>query len=228
MIESQELVATRGIVNSLAKQALLESLLEDHSKPTPTHYPRHRHHLLSAPFRYPPLRYGSRFGTRNQPSLFYGALQSSTVVAECAYYRFVFWRDMQPPPREALDSEHTMFSVGYHSERAVDLAEGAFASLRDRVSHPSDYSYSQALGEHLRSQHVTCFLYQSARDPQGGTNVGIFEPQVLADSAPRCTWGWSSKTQANRVDFFCIRTQERYQFAIEQFCPRPGEFPSPG
>ena len=60
------------------------------------------HYLLATPFRYPPLPYGSRFGSRFEPSLFYGARSASTALAESAYYRFVFWSGMATPPPAPL------------------------------------------------------------------------------------------------------------------------------
>lgn len=227
MIESQEVVATRHIVSDLAKQDLLESMLEDFSKPSPAHFPAHRHYLLSTPFRYPPLKYGSRFGTRTQPSLFYGAKQRETVLAESAYYRFVFWQDMCEPPKSAIEAQHTMFCVGYCSTRGVDLTDESLASVQPALMHPSDYGYSQAMGAHLRRLEATCIWYYSARDPEGGTNIGIFEPEVLVDDVPRSTSSWSSRTQADDVEFYSIRAREQYRFSREQFCVEPGNLPRP-
>jgi hypothetical protein len=69
IVESQEEIATTNIVANLDEQNVLEQLLET-SKPgaigTVPHY------LLSTPFRYPPLKHGSRFGTLFENSLFYG------------------------------------------------------------------------------------------------------------------------------------------------------------
>src|SRR2546421_6198321 len=46
--------------------------------------------LLSTPFRHPPLRNGSRFGTRLLRGILYGARELPTALAEVAYYRLVF------------------------------------------------------------------------------------------------------------------------------------------
>ena len=62
VVESQHLFSTRKLVDSDAEQALLEELIEE-VKP-PTGVPAGLHYLLFTPFRYPPLRHGSRFGTR--------------------------------------------------------------------------------------------------------------------------------------------------------------------
>lgn len=90
LVESQEQVATNQLVSSLDRQAVLEDLLET-TKPHLRPGTERLDYLLATPFRYPPLKHGSRFGTRSAPSLFYGALKTGTVLAEAAYYRFLFW-----------------------------------------------------------------------------------------------------------------------------------------
>jgi len=42
-------------------------------------------YLLFPPFRYPPLKWGSRFGTEYQRGLFYGSQLLATALAEVAY-----------------------------------------------------------------------------------------------------------------------------------------------
>lgn len=227
IIESQEVVATRSLVSDLAKQELLESLLESYSKPSPPIFPSGRHYLFSTPFRYPPLKYGSRFGTRLEPSLFYGGLAPSTVLAECAYYRFVFWQDMNPPPPKAIEAQHTLFCAAYQSQRGVLLNASPFGELQDKLCHPSDYSYTQSMGAHLRERGVGCFLYTSARDPERGTNIGIFDPEVLQGDSPRSTSDWSSRTDESSVEFYSIRSRERAKFQKVQFSSAEGDLPRP-
>lgn len=53
------------------------------------------HYLIFTPFRYPPLKYGSRFGRAFEPSLWYGSLQLKTAFAEVAYYRLRFFHDTE-------------------------------------------------------------------------------------------------------------------------------------
>lgn len=103
MVESQAQVATLQLVDNLAEQALLEELLES-SKPPLPEAAEPLHYLLKTPFRYPPLRWGSRFGSVHEPSLFYAAQRLETAMAEAAYYRFVLWNGMAVPPPVAASS----------------------------------------------------------------------------------------------------------------------------
>ena len=65
VVESQHVVSTRKLVDSGEEQALLEELVDRVKPPLPSDPELRRlHYLLSTPFRHPPLRYGSRFGTR--------------------------------------------------------------------------------------------------------------------------------------------------------------------
>ncbi|NBT42094.1 MAG: RES domain-containing protein, partial [Alphaproteobacteria bacterium] len=79
------------------------------------------HYLLKTPFRYPPLKWGSRFSGRDLPSLFYGAGMGDTCLAEAAFYRLVFLDSMQGSgegvaPSTVLRSRHTMFCIGFNQQ----------------------------------------------------------------------------------------------------------------
>src|SRR5688500_4494435 len=84
-VESQHQVATRKLVDSDAEQQVLEDLIESAKPPLRT--TGHLHYLLFTPLRYPPLRYGSRFGTHHEPGIWYGSETIRAVFAEVAYYR---------------------------------------------------------------------------------------------------------------------------------------------
>jgi len=87
LVESQEQVATLTYVDTLEEQTLLESMLDNAKPPLPPGASG-LHYLLSTPFRYPPLRWGSRFGRVHERGIFYGGLSRHTTLAESAYYRF--------------------------------------------------------------------------------------------------------------------------------------------
>ena len=129
LVESQEQVATNKLVSSLADQALLEDMLES-SKPALKNLYQDYHYLLATPFRYPPLLHGSRFGTKQQASLFYGSQNISTLLAEAAYYRFYFWFGMSTAPKNKLKSQHTLFAARYNTTRGARLQNKPFAKYQ--------------------------------------------------------------------------------------------------
>ncbi|HYZ89810.1 MAG TPA: RES family NAD+ phosphorylase, partial [Myxococcales bacterium] len=90
MVEAQFRNSTRKLVDSDAEQELLEELIDRRAKlPVPEGF-EGLHYLLYTPFRHPPLRNGSRFGTRLERGILYGARELPTAFAEVAYYRLVF------------------------------------------------------------------------------------------------------------------------------------------
>lgn len=201
VVESQEQVATLQLVDNLAEQALLEELIENTKPPLPPET-EHLHYLLRTPFRYPPLRWGSRFGSRQEPSLFYGAGRLDTALAETAYYRFVLWSGMQqPPPSGRILSKHSSFEVRYQSERGVRLQMPPFATHRALLTDPRDYRATQRLGTAMRAADVQAFQYSSARCPEGRYNVALFGPQALAAQQPTNMFGWLCETTAEYVAF---------------------------
>ncbi len=65
--ELQEKTSTRKLVDSIEEQKVLEELI-DESKPPLLKSQIGFHPLLYTPFRYLPLKNGSRFGKKTEPS----------------------------------------------------------------------------------------------------------------------------------------------------------------
>jgi hypothetical protein len=216
LVESQEQIATMQLVDSLEAQSLLEEML-DAVKPPPPQGSQHLHYLLYTPFRYPPLKYGSRYGGRHEPSLFYGALTPATVLAESAYYRFVFWHGMQTPPPAPIRSEHTLFSASYATTRGVQLQAAPCAAHRATLTHPADYTATQSLGSAMREAKIEAFEYPSARCPDGGINVALFTPGAFAETRPSEMQPWLGETDAAAVTFAQPHSRALHRFPIEMF-----------
>lgn len=225
LVESQEQVATNRIVRGLEEQALLEEMLEATKPPVPAEAAR-LHYLLATPFRYPPLRYGSRFGSRHEASLFYAARKTSTVLAEAAYYRFVFWHGMETPPAAAFNTQHTLFACTIRSARGLRLQDPPFAAFRAVLTHPADYGATQRLGTALRAAGIEAFEYVSARDREGGLNVALFTPAALASRRPTMTQEWLCETRGETVHFYGAEERAVHRFGLSDFAVE-GVLPMP-
>lgn len=225
LVESQEQIATNRLVSTLDEQAVLEELLEAVKPPRPT-AAGGLHYLLATPFRYPPLRYGSRFGRRDEPSLFYGSLTVETVLAESAYYRLVFWQGMEAPPKKLLRTQHTLFSAGYACAHGIKLHQPPFDAWQDELTHRCSYTATQALGSAMREAGVEAFEFISARDPDAGLNVALFSPAALAGTRPDMSQNWLSETSADRVSFYCAEHVSVYSFNLSTFWV-DGALPTP-
>lgn len=225
LVESQEQVATMQLVDSLEAQSLLEEMLEATKPPTPPGSDG-LHYLLYSPFRYPPLQYGSRFGTRHEPSLFYGALSPVTALAESAYYRLVFWYGMETPPPAPIRSAHTLFSARYATMRGLRLQDGPCGQHRGVLAHPRDYTATQALGSAMREAGIEAFEFPSARCPDGGNNVALFIPAAFAAQRPGELQQWLCETRAENVTFSHAHNRSLHRFAIETFMSE-GHLPLP-
>ncbi|MDX5333164.1 MAG: RES family NAD+ phosphorylase [Gammaproteobacteria bacterium] len=225
IVESQEQVATTRLVDNLAEQALLEALLEG-VKPAPRAGSERLDYLLMTPFRYPPLRHGSRFGQAFEPSLLYGALAPATALAECAYYRFVFRAGMAEPPPDPINTRHTLFRAGYATKQGLRLQQAPCERFRDTLADPADYRATQALGSAMRAAGVIAFEYPSARDPERGANVALFEPSGLYGRRPRERQEWLCELTAEQVTFLHPPTRQtqvfpRVVFEVEGRLPQP-------
>jgi hypothetical protein len=198
VVEAQHQISTRKLVTSDAEQVILEEILERYKPPSAS--PATLHYLLSTPFRYPPLQYGSRFGTRLEPGLWYGAASLRTAFAEVAYYRLLFLEgtDARLAP---LTADLTAFRVPLRTDRGIDLGAAPFSRYRAALASKTSYAATQPLGAAMRAAGVEAFCYVSARDDAGGVNVGVFTPSAFAARRPRRLQTWHSTATRERVDF---------------------------
>jgi hypothetical protein len=108
------------------------------------------------------LLHGSRFATRAERGLWYGAAFVRTTLAEVAYYRLLFLEGTAA--KLDLASDLNVFRVQLRTRRGVDLTAAPFAAHTARISSPTTYTDSQELGKSMREAGVQAFRYQSARD----------------------------------------------------------------
>jgi hypothetical protein len=225
LVESQEQVATTQLVSSLERQAILEALLE-RTKPPLRPGTEGLHYLLATPWRYPPLQWGSRYGSRDEPSLFYGSLTQPTILWEAAYYRFVFWYGMVAPPPRKLDTQHTLFSAAYRTEHGLRLQDAPFAEHQDALTDPEGYRDSQALGSKIREMGVQVFEFLSARDPARGLNAALLTPDTLASPTPLFQEAWLGEVDGEHVRFRAVGSRGVHEFPLGAFQVE-GRLPQP-
>ncbi|MDQ8023519.1 MAG: RES family NAD+ phosphorylase [Moraxellaceae bacterium] len=216
LVESQEQIATNRLVANLAEQALLEQMLET-SKPRAPADTARLHYLLATPFRYPPLPWGSRFGGRSQPGLFYASRGVGTVLAESAYYRLLFLAGMSVAPQGALTTQHTLFSMTIRSEKGLRLQASPFDAHLTSLTDPGDYRASRALGSAMREAGIEAFEFVSARDPERGLNIALFTPLALSHDRPDLTQQWLCETTAATVRFYHQPSASLWQFDAVHF-----------
>lgn len=225
LVENQEQKVTVALVDDLAEHELLESMLES-SKPSAQGSERLRRldYLLRSPWRYPPLPWGSRFGRRFEPSLFYGALSDEALFAEAAYYRLLFLEGMQRPFRDRVISQFTVFDALYRSDAGVDLTVPPFSGHEPVLTHRSNYAPCQLLGTVLRESGIEILVYLSARSAARERNVALFTPAALRSRKHRNPRHGLCETRADRVLFRYRRTVIEYpreQFLVDGELPQP-------
>lgn len=223
VVESQEKVATNELVDSFEEQVLLEEMLEV-TKPAVPDAAQDLSYLLFTPFRYPPLKYGSRFGQRFEPSLFYASRSIKTALAEAAYYRLHFWFDMsEAPPAGKLSTQHTVFTVNIKTVQGLQLQKLPFAKYEVNLTDKSSYSETQLLGTTMRENNIDAFEFYSARDKDKGLNVGLFSATVFKEKKVAATLNVLCSTDAEGVEFMDENSQV-YSYAVNEFLDN-GKFP---
>lgn len=224
-VENQEQKVTLRLTDNLAEHDVLESLLEE-SKPEGVEHPRLRHldYLLRTPWRYPPLPWGSRFGRRYEPSLFYGALDRNALFAEAAYYRLIFLEGMRKPFKERVISQFTVFEALYRTDQGLDLSQRPFRKHEKVLRDRADYGPCQALGTVLREREIQAITYLSARTVDDRLNVALFSPLALRSRKHRNPEHGICETLSTGVSFRLgndLITFPREQFLLAGKLPVP-------
>ena len=187
MVEAQHVASTMKIVDTLAEQDVLESLLES-SKPRCPHLTDGLDYLLATPFRYNPHRTGSRFRAINDPGVFYGAGSERTAAAELGFWRWKFLTDAIELTR-LEPVAHTAFNAKI-STKTVDLRQPPFDAQQAVWQHPSDYTETQSFANVVRDTDVGAILYRSVRDPGDGTCLALLTPEGFAKRKPLTQQSW--------------------------------------
>jgi hypothetical protein len=225
VVETQETAATMAITRSAAEQSRLEELL-DFSKPKIPADCAGLNYLLMTPFRYPPLQYGSRFGSTWERGIFYGACELQTAFAEAAVY---FWLFQQGPKSlgalAQIRDQRTAFSVRLSSSSAIDLHAGSFADAFDHIKSPSSWDYTQRLGAELRAANADFVIYPSSR-LAGGRNVAVFSPRAFAEREPAIQQLWHVRFTTDTCVFARAGISEAFEFHKIDFSV-DGKIPHP-
>ncbi|MCP0917699.1 RES family NAD+ phosphorylase [Acinetobacter indicus] len=226
LVESQEQIATWQLVDSLDEQAELEIMLEE-VKPLLPDESEELHYLLKTPFRYPPLPWGSRFGSTDEPSIFYGGCSVEATLVESAYYRFVYWYSIDSTPiKKSIQTEHTMFTVGYQTFQGVKLQDPPFNEYLELIAHPTNYVDTQRLGKDMRIGTVEVFEYPSARAADHAICVGIFKTRNFTQNRPLKQVRWFCDLTADTVMFKSLEDDHILSYSLNDFLQH-GEFPMP-
>jgi hypothetical protein len=227
VVEAQFRNSTRKLVDSDAEQEVLEELIDHRAKlPVPEGF-EGLHYLLYTPFRHPPLRNGSRFGTRLERGILYGARELPTAFAEVAYYRLVF---LDGPALDLgdLHLELTAFWFGISAPRGIDLTVPPFREFEAQISSKTRYDASQRLGADMRAAGVQCCLYTSARAEGRHENLAVFE-NVFRPRQPIREEAWTCRATRASVEFRAralLGSERRHAFARAQFEVK-GRLPAP-
>ena len=225
VVEAQHQVSTRKLVDSTEEQILLEEMIDSVKPPDITQ--GRLHYLLFTPFRYPPLPHGSRFGGRHEQGIWYGSIELESAFAEVSYYRLLFIEGSRAE-LGTFTTALTAFTASIRTTRGIDLTAAPFETYRSKISSPTSYDASQTLGREMREARVEAFRYISARDKEGGINVGAFVPSVFGKLKPKSFETWycaasRERVDLTRADYF---TRRSFSFARDQFLVS-GSLPSP-
>lgn len=221
LVEAQHLVSTLKLVDSLAEQALLETVLEE-SKP---HLPPEcagLDYLLATPFRYgAAYPHGSRFRRAGKTSgVFYCAERVETALAEIAFYRLLFFAESPATPLPANATDYTGFSVALAAAKALDLTHLAMDG-RGKWTDPLDYADCQAVADAARAEDADIIRYGSVRDPQRRANLAVLRCRAFAAPGPTGRQTWKLRIGRGLVQAVCEFPRASLEFSRGDFTGDP-------
>ncbi len=182
IVETDQTIGTIKISKSLDDQNRLEELI-DETKPVNTNFPVH--YLISTPFRYPPLKWGSRFGTILMNSYFYASHSYKTCLIECAYYRFKFLNDLVIPFEEPLNNNYLLFTVKTNTASGLDLTVPNFKKIFNKITDPDDYTFTHKIGKWAVVENdFNMIKFPSARHKEG-INFAVADIKCIKSKKPK-------------------------------------------
>ena len=187
LVQQQGIDSLGPLMDDLDQLARLETLLEGSKPPAAEEQQPDtpRHPLLITPFRDPPQRHGSRFGSQQVRGIFYGSRCRQGALVEGAYEGLLFWEGMAKQPSEPIRRRQTLFSVLIGSERGRRLQELDDPAVQAALRHPSHFGPTQRLGSWMGEGGLEAFEYLSARSRRPLVQVGLFSPSDLRCTPPR-------------------------------------------
>jgi hypothetical protein len=204
LVQRQGIDSLAPLVDDLSQLARLEALVET-SKPQ-----------LPAPFRYTPLRHGSRFGSRQNRGMFNGSRSRGGSLVEGAYYALLFWDGLIDPPPAPIRRRQTLFSVLLNAARGLQLQAFADEGTQARLRDPLHYGSTQQLGEWMRDQGFEAFDYLSARSQDSLMQVGVLTPAVF-HSTPFDQVEITTELTGDHVCFLCHDDDQLHHYPRELF-----------
>jgi hypothetical protein len=221
VVEAQHVASTMKLVDTLAEQNLLETLLEGTKPPVPAEC-RDLHYLLATPFRYgAPYPSGSRFRRAGfSPGVFYGSTAAATAVGEAAFHRVLFFADSPGTPWPTVAGEYTVFSVKFRTAAAVDLTRPPLSADRQRWTDVTDYSACQDLADRARDAQVEVLRYASARVADG-VNLAMLTCKAFGARQPEERQTWRIDVGSNGVRAVCGFPEARLEFDRQAFANDP-------
>lgn len=220
-VEAQHRASTMAITDTLDEQTILEDLIERH-KPSVPEAARGLHYLLFTPFRYRPAPRGSRFRRPGDPrGVFYAGESDRTALAERAFYALLAMAESidDTPPR--WRGQVTVFAVPVCTDAALDLTASPFDAHRESWIAPTDYTACQIVADTAREADCALIRYESARDPEGGCNIALFDPAGFARREPSALATWHLDADAHGVRAIADFRGDRLRFPREAFAHDP-------
>lgn len=215
IVEAQHTASTMKVVDTEDEQDILESLLEG-SKPTQMAGTELLDYLLATPFRYSPLRGGSRFRSITDPGVYYGGETIRTACAELGYWRWKFLMDS--PQLDRIDPvAHTAFRANV-STSVVDLRNAPFNADETAWTNKTEYGATQAFANVAREAGIGGIIYRSVRDPNPSWCLALLTPDGFARFRPHPamqTW-WLA---VNREGVIWRRNSKSMAFVADTWKP---------
>lgn len=225
IVENQEQAATRRITRSAEEQSRLEQLL-DTNKPPYLPGTEQLHWLLKTPFRYPPLRHGSRFGSAFQPGILYGSRELATAMTESAVYLWLFRAaPTELGPLERISDGRTAIHFGISHDHVSDLTSAAAKRYRRKISAPGSYTFSQQLGSRLREQHTAAIWFHSAR-AAAGVNCAVLEPAAIPAGTEPSQQHWQMQLDSSSC-WWGLAGQDSFEVRYREVADKSGQIPHP-
>ena len=218
-VESQSKISTNKLAAPPDDQTHLEQLIET-TKPILSGTLEALHPLFRTPFRYDPVRPGSRFRLfSDHNGVFYASERLETAAAEMAFYKLLFIAE-SPQMRFPQSFEFTAFSVNILTDSSLDLTEPNLSRDEAFWTNLKNYEYCQALAVQARLADIHTIRYWSVRTKAEKTeaNIAVLNPVAFTERNPNKTQTWQLTFDSTaNAEWYAETTRKLVKFPFSQF-----------
>ena len=136
------------------------------------------------------------------------------------HYSLLFYAESPRTPLSDNPVQHTVFSVTYKTNKALDLTAPPLNADEKLWKDPADYTACQRLADEARTAHIHLITSVSIRCPNHGKNISLLSCLAFGSKEPEHIQTWHLAVHPEQVVTIKEFPRDKLTFSIADFVPK--------